>query len=175
MKSRVLASLLALTLLLTASPAVPAQTNSSGQPATSINVQDWQDLEDIKPGKKILVELKTNIGDPIEGKFVSAVGTKLTLTSDGYTRSLERRDIQSVYHLKGRWSRGKTGRIGMVVGAVVGGLLDNTVINPMDRPVTPTDDGTPSVGGVILGGLAGAGVGRLFGGKRKGKLLYEAQ
>jgi hypothetical protein len=149
--------------------------NNPAQSAATINAQDWQDLQDLKPGKKILVEFKTNIGDPVEGKFVSAIGTKLTLSSDGYTRSLEQRDIQSVYHLKGRWSRGTMGRIGMVVGAVVGGLLDNTVINPMDRPVTPTDDGTPSVGGVILGGLAGAGVGRLFGGKRKGKLLFEAK
>jgi hypothetical protein len=172
---RVLSLLLALILVMTASPAAPAQTNNSGQSATSINVQDWQDLQGLKPGKKILVEFKSNLGDPVEGRFVSAVGTKLTLTSDGYTRSLEQRDIQSVYHLKGRWSRATTGRIGMVVGAVLGGLIDNTLIHPMDRPVTPTDDGTPSVGGVILGAVAGAGVGRLFGGKRKGKLLYEAK
>ena len=167
MKSRVLTLLLVLALLPAAPSVAPAQTNAPAQ--------DWQDLKDLKPGKRILVEFKPNIGDPIEVKFVSAIGTKLTVTSHGYDRSLEQRDIQSVYHLKGRWSRRTTGRIGMVIGALAGGILDNSVINPPDRPVTATDDGTASFGGLIIGGLAGAGVGRLLGGKRKGKLLYEAK
>lgn len=176
MKSRVLTLLLVLALLPAAPSVAPAQTNNYAQSAATTNAQDWQDLKDLKPGKQILVEFMPNIGDPVEVRFVSAIGTKLTVTSHGYDRSIEQRDIQSVYHLKGRWSRRTTGRIGMVVGALAGGVLDNSVINPIDRPVVPgKDDGTPSFGGLIIGGLAGAGVGRLLGGKRKGKLLYEAK
>ena len=168
MRSRILLLLLALVLGQAAPPPARAQSNNTAQ--------DWQDLQDLKPGKRILVKFKPNIGDEVDGDFVSAIGTKLTLSSSGYTRSLEQRDIQSVYRLNGRWSRGKAARVGMVVGAVVGGVLDASVINPIDRPVVPgKDDGTPSLGGVIFGGLAGAGSGWLLGGKRIGKLLYDAQ
>lgn len=172
MKRR-LAILLALVLL--ASPVVPAQTNGSAESTTTANAEDWQDLKNLKPGKKIMVEFKPNVSAPVEGKFISAIGSRLTLTSDGRSRSFEQRDIQSVYRLKGRWSRATKRRIGMAIGAVLGLVIDNAFINPIDRPVTATDDGTPSVGGLVVGGLAGAGIGHLLGSNRKGKLLYEAK
>lgn len=176
MKSRALALLLVLALLPAAPSVAAAQTNDPTQSAAAAGAQDWQDLQDLKPGTRVLVKFKPHVSDdPADGRFVSVIGTKLTLTTEGYTRSLEQRDIQSVYRLKGGWSRHTMARIGAVVGAVVGGYLDAKYINPIDRPITPTDDGTPSVAGFVFGGLAGAGAGALLGGKRKGKLLYEAK
>ncbi|HWT02572.1 MAG TPA: hypothetical protein VN256_20135 [Pyrinomonadaceae bacterium] len=175
MKSRLLALLLILALLPAAPSAALAQTGDAAQPAADADTQDWQGLKDLKPGKKIVVEFKPNIGDPVEARFVSAVGTKLTITSHGFTRSLEQRDIQSVYQHKGGWKRKTTAKIGMVVGALVGAYIDSRFINPIDRPVTPTDDGTPSMAGLFYGGAIGAGVGALLGGRRNGRLLYEAK
>jgi hypothetical protein len=174
-KSRLLALLLVLALMPAAQTVALAQTNDPAQSAAANDAQDWQDLNDLKPGKQILVVFKPNIGDAVEAKFVSAIGTKLTIKSHGYTRSLEQRDIQSVYRLKGSLSRRAAGRIGMVVGLLVGAYLDTTVITPPGRPVTATDDGTPGFAGAIFGALIGNGVGRLLGGKRKGKLLYDAK
>ena len=175
MKSRVPASLLALTLLLTATPVALAQTNNSGPPAINQNAQDWQGLRDLKPGKKVLVE--TRLGT-VEGKFVSAIGTRLTLSDEGETLSFEQRDIQRVYRLKGRWSRSFTARIGAGIGMVIGTFIGTGRMIRAEGEVghTPSDDDTaPVVAGFAIGTLAGAGLGALLGGKRKGKLLYEAR
>jgi hypothetical protein len=177
-KSRVMALLLVLALL-PAAPSVtaaqtaqtddPAQRAATNDPATD-GAQDWQDLQDLKPGTRILVEFKTSISDPVKAKFVSATGTTLTVTSDGYTRGLGQRDIQSVYLLHGRWSRGKAAKIGAatlgLTGAYIGARQDA-------RSSSPQPGG--GVSGLSLGVLAGAGLGALLGGKRKGKLLYEAK
>src|SRR5687768_9086597 len=104
MKKKVLAPLLSLVLVLTTFPIAVAQTGASIQSRAN-GSQDWQGLRDLKPGKKVLVEFKTGIGDPVERKFVSAIGSTLTVSDAGYEFKLEQRDIQTVYLLKGRWSR----------------------------------------------------------------------
>ena len=175
MKSRIPAVLLALTLALTSPLLLLAQSNNPAQSAANVQAQDWQDLQYLEPGKKILVEFKSNVGDAVEGKFVSAVGTKLTLSSDGYTRSLEQRDIQGVYRVKGRWSRGRTARIGMGIGMLVGAAVSAGKALGNEKVGTLENDGTPGYGGFFLGAFAGAGVGALLGGKRKGQLLYESK
>jgi hypothetical protein len=176
MKNGVPSLLLAVVLLLTTLSIAPAQTNNSGQSATGINSQDWQGLRGLKPGKKILVQLKS--GGTIEGKHVSLVSTTLSLSSDGDIYNLEQREIRRVYGLKGRWSRSKAARIGAVIGLVVGAIAgDLGVARRESNPNRiPSDaDEIPLVAGITLGPLAGAGVGALLGGKRRGKLLYEAK
>jgi hypothetical protein len=178
MKSKVLALLLALILMAAATPADLAQTNNSGQQTTSPSAQDWQGLRDLKPGEKILVEFKSSIGDPVEGKFISASGSKLTLSDDGYQLSLEQRDIQSVYQLKGRWSRSKTAKIGAGIGMVIGTIIGVGRELRLEEEVghVPSQaDTTPTFAGLFIGTFVGAGLGALVGGKRKGKLLYEAK
>lgn len=171
MRSRVLALLLALILGQTAAPArALAQAGNSGQSATNINAQDWQGLSDLQPGKKILVEFKTGIGEPVEGKFISAIGSKLTLSKDGDRISLERRDIQRVYRLKSRWTREKAASVGTGIGMVAGAMIGAAVVAFKE---TRTSDA--AYGGVFLGMFAGMGLGALLGGKRKGQLLYEAK
>ena len=177
MNSKILVSLLTLILVMT-TPVALAQTSNSGQASTNVTVQDWQGLRELKPGKKIWVEFKSGIGDPFEGKFVSAIGSKLNLIDDGYPLSLEQRDIQRVYGLKGRWSRSKAAKIGAGIGMLAGTLLG------VDRGiraegqvghVSSEADTAPAFIGFFVGTLAGAGLGALLGRKRKGELLYEAK
>lgn len=167
MKSQALALLLALILAPTSSAVALAQTNS-GQPQTNTNVQDWQGLRGLEHGKKLLVEFKT--GSTIEGKFDGVTGSTLSLSSGGSTYTVEQRDIQRVYRLKGRWSRRTTARIGAGIGMVVGLLIGTKMV--VDSPRT---DHPGAFAGLSLGALTGAGMGALVGGKRKGELLYEAK
>jgi hypothetical protein len=169
MKSRVTALLLASILLPTASPVALAQTSNTGQTALNVNTQDWQGLRDLKPGKKIVVEFKLGIGESVEGKFVSAIGSKLTLTGDGYTRSLEQRDIQRVYRLKGRWTRDRAAGIGAGIGLLAGAAIGGAIV------VFKETDTAASYEGAFLGLLGGLGLGALLGGKRNGQLLYESK
>lgn len=177
MKSRVLALLLNFTLILTASPFTFAQTNNSAPTQTNVAaVQDWQKLRDIKPGKKVLVEFKS--GNTIDGKVSSLAGSTLTLSSGKNTYMLEQRDIQRVYRLKGRWSRNKAARIGAIIGTLVGTIVGGEIGLRAEGRVghVPSDEDTgPAFGGFFIGMLAGAGLGALVGGKRKGELLYEAK
>jgi len=179
MKSKTLAAtLLALILTLTASPLAATQTTALAQTTASAGGRDWQGLSTLKPGKKILVEFKSGVGDPVEGRFVSAVGSRLTLKRDGIPVGLEQRDIQSVYRLKGRWSRGTLAKVGAGIGMVVGTFVGVAIeVRNEERPghVPSADDDGPAIAGAFLGTLAGAGAGALLGGKRKGQLLYEAK
>jgi len=173
MKSKALASVLALALLAISPVVIAAQTNTSGQSAIST---DWQELQALKPGQKVLVEFRSGLGDPVEGKFVSAVGSKLTLSDDGSQFSLDQRDIKRIYHLKGRWSRRSTAKIGAVIGTLVGTFLGvRRTIEAEARPGhVPSDaDTAPAFAGLAMGGLTGAGIGALIGGKRRARLLYE--
>jgi|ERR1044071_1464613 small nuclear ribonucleoprotein (snRNP)-like protein len=176
MKSRVLASLLALALVLATSPVVPAQTINSAQTAVSATPQDWQGLRDLKPGKKVLVEFKG--GNTLDGKLVSITGSTLTVSGDGNVYSVEQRDIQRVYRLKGRWSRKTTSRIGLAIGLVGGAIIGGRAMDRLERNPNriPSDaDEIPFIAGLGIGTFAGAGLGWLLGGRRKSKLLYEAK
>jgi hypothetical protein len=176
MKSRVMALLLASILALTASPVALSQTNNSGQSATNLNAQDWQDLSSLKPGKKILVELKS--GNTVDGKLISLTGSKLILADSSDSYSLDQRDILRVYRFKGRWSRGRTAGIGAGIGMVVGTFIGAGRMDRLERDTsrTPSDaDEIPLAAGFVIGTAVGAGVGALFGGKGKGELLYAAK
>jgi hypothetical protein len=176
MKSKVLASLLALALTLIAAPPAPAQTSNSAQTPPNITTQDWQGLSDLEPGKKVLVQFKS--GDTLEGKLVSLSGGTLALSGGGSTYSVEQRDIQRVYRLEGRWSRKTTSRIGLAIGFVAGSIIGGRAMDRLERNPNriPSDaDEIPLITGMGIGTFAGAGLGWLVGGKRKGELLYEAK
>jgi hypothetical protein len=162
MKRRIFAPCLALILLLAASPVT--------------NAQDWQGLRGLKQGKQIWIEFKTG-RDPIEGKFISAVGTELTVSQDGFHFTMRQSDVQRVYRLKGKWSRNRTAKIGLAVGMLVGTFISvhRSIQQERSGTVPSNSDGTPSFAGFVYGSMVGAGLGALVGGKRKGKLLYEAK
>lgn len=165
MKSK-LPLLLALILALAAPPGALAQTSPPAQ--------DWQGLRGLKLGKRILVELKT--GDPLEGEFRGVMGGTLNLSAEGNTYNLRQQDVRRVYRLKGRWSRGKAAGVGAVIGLVAGSFVGAGVMVGNEREpghVPSADDTGPLAAGASLGTLAGAGVGALLGGRRRGQLLYE--
>ncbi len=178
MKIRALSALLVFVLFAATAPIANSQSSTSAQQSTNTTSADWQRLSDLKSGKEILVEFKPNTSDSFEGKFVSTIGDKLIVIHHGDTLRLEQRDIQSVYRLKGRWSRSMAMRVGAVIGAFAGGLIGaGLAIRAEQGPdYVPTDANIgPVVLGLLVGGLAGAGVGRLTLGKRRGVLLYEAK
>jgi len=176
MKHRALAPPLALFLFLTTTPITRTQTKNVDEAATT-SVQDWQGLAKLKRGKQVLIELKDD-GRTAEGKFVSVSGTTLTLLEDGSNVTLEQNEIQKVYRLKGKWSRGTaakiSGGIGMFVGTFVGAGRGVALEREVGH-VGSERDTLPAFVGFFVGSVVGAGVGALVGGKRRGKLLYEAK
>lgn len=176
MKSRLLALLLASTLAQTISPVTLAQTNNAAQSAANTTAQDWQGMRDLKSGKKIRVEFKS--GSTIDGKVLSIVGTTLTMSEGKSYYVLEQRDIQRIYSLKGGWSRNKALRVGSIIGLVVGSFVGGRAMDRLERNPNriPSDaDEIPLIAGMGIGTFVGAGLGYLLGGKRRGKILYEAK
>jgi len=173
MNSKVLSHLLAVILALTTSPLANAQVVN---PARS--VEDWQGLQALKRGKKILVEYKSNRGSSFECKFVNINGTKLVVSSNGYQATLEQADIERVYELSGRWSRSRMAAIGAGVGLIVGTAVGSSIAVNLEQEVghvNSEQDTFPAVAGFAIGTAAGAGIGALVGGKRRGKLIYQAK
>jgi hypothetical protein len=173
MKSK-LPPLLALILVLAAPPVALARAGAQAGPAAGPPAQDWQGLRGLKHGTRILVEFKA--GDPLEGKFMGVTGGTLNLSADGATYTLQQHEIRRVYRLKGRWSRGKAAGVGAVIGMVAGTFVGAGVMIRNEREpghVPSADDTGPLAAGASLGTLAGAGVGALLGGRRRGRLLYE--
>jgi len=178
MKRKVLSSLLALSLLWSVSPAAHAQIGNPTPPSPATNAQDWQQLSTLKPGTEILIEFKGGLRDPFKAKFSSAYDDELLVRQDGSPIIFKQRDIQRVYSLKGKWSRSTAAKIGGGVGMIVGTLIGAKISNDLSaRPghIASDADSAPAFAGFFIGSAAGAGVGALLGGKRKGKLLYEAK
>ena len=173
MNSKFLTPLLTLALILTPAPIVTAQgTNTSRMPS------DWQAMQTLKPGKQILIEYKTNVGGSLECKFVGINGPRLTVSASGIQTTIEQADIQSIYRLKGKWSRGKMAKVGAGIGMLVGsfaGAARGVAIENAPGHINSEKDTFPAFAGFFIGTAAGAGLGALIGGRRKGNLLYQAR
>ncbi len=178
MRSKLLAPLLACFLILTTTPSGKAQTTNPKQATAQTIVSDWQGLQDLKRGKHILIEYKSNVGMTLECKFVSVSGSKLTVSCDDSQATIQQADIQRVYRLNGRWSRSTMAIIGAGVGMVAGTFVGASRGLKLEQEVVHVNsekDEVPAVAGFVIGTAAGAGVGALVGGKRRGRLLYEAK
>ena len=138
---------------------------ASAQSATNADTKDWQGLDQLKSGKRILVE--TKLGGVIEGKLVSATGSKLTVFAEGAIHTLERSDIQRIYRLKKRWSRKTTAFIGAAVGLFVS--------IPIATKIDSNNSESVAFPAAVYSIAGGAGLGYLLGGNRVGKLLFEAK
>lgn len=177
MKFKFLPPLLAFILVLTTTPISTAQTTTQAQPAAQTNASDWQGLQNLKRGKQILIEYKSNVGGTLECKFVNVAGTKLTVSAGGSEATIEQGEIQRVYRLNGKWSRSTMAKIGAGIGMLVGTFVGAARTFQLEREVghvNSDQDTAPLAAGFVIGTAAGAGLGALVGGKRKGKLLYEA-
>ena len=167
MKRKVLA--LILILPLAAAPAAFTQTKSRTPSTTS--TQQWQDLELLRPGTKILIEFKGGLRDPVECYFMNVTGTALTVSQDTYQVRLDQHDIQRIFLVKNKISRDTAVDAGMAIGMVTG-----TVIG-VHRSISSHKSLASAFVGFFIGTAAGAGAGALIAGMQstKGKLLYDAK
>ncbi|HSE25713.1 MAG TPA: hypothetical protein VLB68_28870 [Pyrinomonadaceae bacterium] len=173
MNTKFLTPVLAAILALTTAPICTAQTTTAPQV-----VSDWQGVRTLKRGKQILIEYKSNVGGTLECKFVSLAGAKLIVSAGGYQATIEQADIQRIYRLNGNWSRGKMAKVGAGIGMLVGSFVGAARGLELERQpghVGSDKDTFPALAGFVIGTAAGAGLGALIGGKRKGNLLYEAR
>lgn len=160
MTTKIVALLLALTMVTAALPAALAQAA----------VGDWPAVQAVATGTALFVETKD--GKAIQGTLNYVRGTTLSIYSNVNDVVLEQDAIRRVYLAKKR-SRITTALIGAGVGVGVGIGTGVAVANRDDRRsganLAPLSFG-------FAGLVGGAAVGALLGGrKRKGRLLYEAQ
>jgi hypothetical protein len=166
--------LLTISLLLTSSPVVLTQTRSE-QSTANENAQEWQELFALRPGTKVLVELKN--GTKGEGKVLGTTSRNLTLFANPTTYTFEQRSIQKVYGFKGI-SRSKAAKIGAVIGTLAGTFIGAGIaVRNESKPgrVSSDKDTLPAFLGFFIGAAAGTCVGSLFGGRQRKELLYEAK
>jgi hypothetical protein len=178
MTSKSLATFLACILILTTATISECQTKNPDQLTKQTNSSDWQGLQNLKRGKKIFIEYKSNVGGSLECKFVRVVGSLLTVSDGNSQATIDQRDIQRIYRLKGRWSRSTMVKIGAGIGMIVGtfvGAGRGLSLEQERGHIGSEQDEVPAIAGFVIGAAAGAGLGALVGGKRKGKLLYDAK
>src|ERR1043166_2964784 len=106
MTSKSLESFLVFVVILTAPPIRRSQTTNPDQSS------NWQGLQNLKRGKKIFIEYKSNVGGSLECKFVRVAGSVLTVSDGKSQATIDECDIQRVYRLNGRWSRSTMVKIG---------------------------------------------------------------
>ena len=178
MNSKFVASFLAFILTATTAPTIKSQTKNPEQPAKQTNISDWQHLQSLKRGKQIVIEYKSNVGGTLECKFVRVAGSGLTVSDGNSEATIDQRDIERVYRLNGKWSRSTMAKIGAGIGMLVGTFVGAGRAVSLEREpghINSDNDSAPAFVGFFIGTAAGAGLGALVGGKRKGKLLYEAK
>ncbi|HEY6245690.1 MAG TPA: hypothetical protein VIX17_17190 [Pyrinomonadaceae bacterium] len=178
MTRKFLAPLIACWLILTTAPVTKTQTTSPAQSARQTDISNWQGLQNLKPGKKIFIEYKSNVGGSLECKFVRVAGSVLTVSDGKSQATIDECDIQRVYRLNGRWSRSTMVKIGAGIGMIVGTFVGAGRGLSLEREpghIGSEQDEVPAIAGFVIGAAAGASLGALVGGKRKGKLLYDAK
>src|SRR5262245_47946799 len=148
-------------------PASLASSGSSPQQAQDAERQ-WKQLQNTAPGVELHVESTTK--SSLRGRFVSASDTKLIVYVETRNFEIERSSIRRIYTVKDR-SRSKSTKIGAGIGLLAGlgiGFLLVAGSDNSDANLAPVSLG-------VLGTLAGAGIGALSGGKRRGDLLYSSK
>jgi uncharacterized protein YqgC (DUF456 family) len=160
-KTKIFSLLLALTIVLTASPCALAQ-GARG---------NWQAVQSLVPGTELIVETKG--GEAIKSILSRASDTTmdLTRTSGGGAVTLSRDEVRKVFLAK-RGSKSRRTKIGAWIGAGAGLVVAVAVA----AKVGQNSDAAP---GVILFPVLGCGAGALVGaatgGKvKKGELVYES-
>jgi hypothetical protein len=138
---------------------------------SSISLDQWDVVETIPIGEKLLVEMKD--GKRVKGVMAAvssdSVSVRDTGTDAGKTIALKRDEIKRIYRLVGR-SRGKSALIGTGVGAAIGGGIGLILYLPNRDDI---------VGGVVpafatVGAGFGAAIGAALGKGQKRVLVYQA-
>ncbi len=156
MKTKILASLFAFTVMWAMSSLATAQTSN----------QDWSSVQALKLKTKLIVETKT--GATVKGKVSGITPATLSLSSGGGTIALERDNVAKVYQTR-KSSRLKRALIGAGIGAAVGFGIGGVYA------LISKGNGLAAAAGLFYGLPTGAVFGAATGGKnRKGKLIYHS-
>jgi hypothetical protein len=161
MRHRIFALALALSTLVALVP-----QGASAQLKKADPRGDWEAVQALEPGEKIVVRLKE--GDRFSGRFESANDLLLNFRRNGGRQmSLTRESI-----LRVQLNRGTSRLNGALVGAAIGGGGGAA----FGGYFYSLDDFNPSVvpGFTLIGAGIGAGIGAALGKGRKNETIYEA-
>ncbi|MEO8648716.1 MAG: hypothetical protein ABI539_06085 [Acidobacteriota bacterium] len=129
------------------------------------SLADWANIESLSPRKSVMVE--TRSGATLKGRINSVDTNSLVINSKGRSVSIQRGDVQRVYLTK-RGSIVKRAALGAAAGAGIG-----TAIGVVGTVVTK--DPLVAAGGFIFGIPAGAAIGAMTAGSKRGDLIYSSQ
>lgn len=131
--------------------------------SVSAQAGDWDAVRSLKSGKNIIIEAGS--GNVLNGKFSSATADSITFRTKGRSVTLGRADVSRVY-LTRRKSAAKRALWGAAAGAGIGlGVGAVTVA---------ATKGDPLIGaaGFLYGIPAGAVIGAVTTGRKRGDLIY---
>jgi hypothetical protein len=129
------------------------------------SLADWANVESLSSSKSVMIE--TRSGSTLKGRINSVTADSVVINSKGRSVSIQRSDVQRVYLTK-RASIVKRAAIGAAAGAGIGTAIGvaGTVI---------TKDPLVAAGGFIFGIPAGAAIGAMTAGSKRGELIYSSQ
>ena len=168
MPSRHIVAVLLSSIMLASAPPSFGRSQSSQQARTQDADSAWLRARRIAPGAEVIVE--PTRGDAIQGRFVSASDSKLSLYIEGKDFEINRSSIRKIWGVKLR-SRSKSTLGGAGIGLASGVGLGALVVAGSDK-TTGVNLAPVSFG--FVGMVVGAAIGALRGGKHRGTLLYES-
>ena len=127
--------------------------------------QDWGTVESLRQGTSLVVE--TKLGREVKGKLVNSSPDSIQLRARGKGITFTRDEIRNIF-LTRRGSVLKRTLIGAAAGAGIGTAIGVGVT------AATKSDGLAAAGGFLYGIPAGAAIGALTTGRKKGKLIYSA-
>ena len=129
------------------------------------SISDWANVESLSARKSVIIE--TVSGATLKGRINSVDTDTVVINSKGRSVSIQRTDVQRVYLTK-RGSIVKRALIGAAAGAGIGTAIG--VIGTV-----ATKDPLVAAGGFIFGIPAGAAIGAMTAGRKRGELIYSSQ
>ena len=127
------------------------------------SVGSWGNLAVLSPGIGLVVE--GDGGKTVKGKFSRATVSSLFLLKDRREIEIRREEVSAVYFTR-KSSRAKRAVVGGLAGAGAGLLIGVVTV------AATKGDPLIGAGGVLFGIPAGAAIGAVTGGTRKGELVY---
>lgn len=154
----------ALALIFALAPTLPV---AAGQRGPAPAAGGWSAVEALAPGEKLVI--RTNDGERIKGRFVSANDILLVIKHGETDMSLARDNVRLVQLDRGK-SRLKGALFGTAIGAGSGFAVGSAIYFPYRHDFVGAT--VPAAG--ALGAAIGAGIGAAFGKGNKNVTIYEA-
>lgn len=127
---------------------------------------DWSAVESLRSRTNVILEIAG--GGTIKGKVVSVNLTAINLTQKGRSVAINRNDVQRVYLTRRKSVLSRT-LLGAAAGAGIGFGIGGLVA------VATKGNGLAAAAGFLYGIPAGAVIGALTTGRKRGELIYYSQ